>query len=294
MKNFKSVLLIVFGIITIIAVMFFINYIFNNNDNNINNNSKLMSEIKYVDAKLTSMLNDMNNINLENYKIYVSKTSTSASSESQGEEQSQGSGESSNSEETQSQEKTSDSVEQYGLEESGILTNNTDVNWKIIKNDVEQFYSIIPTITLDLYDAEVNQNEILNFNKDLDELTVAIKEESKEKTLNKLASLYGYLPMYAKNISEDSMYLKVLETKSNILFAYSLLEVQDWQGMSNYVSMAIEGYTSILNNINEQNEYAVNKVYISLNELKNAVDMQDREIFLIKYKNVLEEIEDLE
>ena len=46
-------------------------------------------------------------------------------------------------------------------------------------------------------------------------------------------------------------------------------------------------------NTDSNKQYVINKIYIMLNELQNAVNMQDESIFLIKYKNILEEMNNL-
>ena len=53
-------------------------------------------------------------------------------------------------------------------------------------------------------------------------------------------------------------------------------------------------FTKLLTNIEKQdnkNQYNINKAYIMINEMQNSVTLQDKEIFLIKYKNLLEELE---
>ena len=40
-------------------------------------------------------------------------------------------------------------------------------------------------------------------------------------------------------------------------------------------------------------KYNINKAYIMINELKNSVNLKDNEVFLIKYKNLLEELENV-
>lgn len=93
MNKLKIVLLIVFAVV-ILGLLFFLFKNINSKDSN-TNNDKIVSEIKYMDDKLSSLLNGMNNINLDNYKISITKTSTNSNSQ----EQSQGGSSSNNSEE---------------------------------------------------------------------------------------------------------------------------------------------------------------------------------------------------
>lgn len=301
MKNFKTGLLILFAIIIIILVFFLVKNIGNNS--NTKQNDKLTSEIKYLDNKLTFLLNSMNNIKLDNYKVSVTKTSTSSKeqngqqeggSESNTSSSSSNSGSDKESNSNQSSKKTTsnEALEQYSLKEDRILTKQEDIDWTTIKNDIETLYSIIPTMTLDLYSNNINQEDILNFNKELDELTTLVKEENKEKTLIKLANLYRYLPAYASNFSDDIKYKSFLETKSNVFNSYVFANVDDWDQVNSYTRKAIESYSNILNNLNDNNNnYDTNKVYIVLNELQSASDIRDKDVFFIKYKNFLEESE---
>lgn len=270
MKNLKTALLILFAIIIVILIFLLAKNIKNNNNQSSENN-KIISEINYMDSKLTNLLNSLNNITLDNYKVSATKTSTNDNT-------------SSNSSNT--------STEQYELKNEGILTSNSNINWDEIKVKVEVLYSKIPTITFDLYSMNINQDEILNFNKELDELTIAVKSEDKDKTLIKLANLYRYLPAYASNFSNDTSYVSLLETKSNVYKAYVFINMNNWDEASNYINTAIASYTKTLNNLQDKmNTYDTNKTYIILNELQNAINIQDREVFLIKYKKFLENAE---
>ena len=62
------------------------------------------------------------------------------------------------------------------------------------------------------------------------------------------------------------------------------------------MNTAISVYSQLLTDttINSNNQYNINRMYIMLNELKNATTLEDTSVFLIKYKNVIEEIDDME
>ena len=305
MHKLKTILLILFVFVIVILIFFLVKN--SNGTNNQNGNTKMISEIKYMDTKLTSLINSINGVSLENYKVSATKTSTnsnsseektqSQNSENGGNSNTQNTSNSSNSQSDNSENSgnqtfESSNTEQYELKGAGVLTNQSDVDWELIKNEVELLYSILPTITLDLYSNNINQSEILSFNKELDELTIAIKDENKEQATTMLANLYRYLPVYASNLSNDTKYVSILETKLNIFNAYVFANRGNWQEVKNYTSKAIENYSAILNNIsNKNNDYDVNKIYIILNELQNAANTEDIDVFTIKYKTFLEQVE---
>lgn len=306
-KN-KKILLGVILILIIIASVFGASFIkFKSKDNKWNDDKeKTVSEVRYLETKLTSLLNAINNIKYENYKVMASKIDETESSsnstkssgrsdssnmnsgESKSKTSSQSSGES-DSEQTGEEKESSQT--KYTLEKTSTLSNSSkEINWDKIKSEVEILYSVIPTTTLDLYSLNIDQNEILQFNKDFDNLTSSVKNEDKEKTLERLSKLYGYLPKYLEKIYENETYTNIVKTKSYVVSAYSIVDTENWNQISEYVKKAIESYSSVLNNITTDSKtYNVNKGYILLNELQNAVNMKDKEIFLIKYKNLLEE-----
>ena len=59
---------------------------------------------------------------------------------------------------------------------------------------------------------------------------------------------------------------------------------------------ALDSFQSVISDVDfvSQNSNKVNKTYVALNELKNSTNMKDRDIFLIKYVNALEELNELE
>ncbi len=305
MKKIKTLFFILFLILLVFTLT--------GCSNKDNEKEKALSEVKYLENKLVSLLNSMNNVQYENYKITTTKiedestsdsnkssdksdNSNSGGSSGEGTQDKQQSGEQgqSNNGESQSQSEGGSQTQdnnKYSLQKTSMLTNkNNNIDWEKTKNEVEEMYSSIPTITLDLYSQNVNQNEILNFNSELDNLTVAVKEENKEETLTHLSNLYGYLPGYLELVSTDSIYTNLIRTKTNVINAYSLIDTGNWNKIGELIRQAISNYSNILNNIeNGTKSYTINKGYILLNELQNAVNLKDKDIFLIKYKNLLEE-----
>lgn len=304
MKKYKKIAYVL--LIIIIAVLSVTVYANASKENEESKKEKNFSEVEFLETKLLNLCNEMNNIETRNYDISASEISTQAEnqknsenpgestkgSNAQGEsnENKGNSSSSNNSSDTQSK-----SSQKFDLVEKGVLTNSEDVNWKDVKNEIEILYSSIPTITLDLYQSNTNQQDILNFNKEFDNLTMVIKEEKKEETLAKLSKLYDYIPKFMENSTDDQLQKTVTETKANILKAYSKLDSKNWEEILNDVKQAIDVYSKLLTatNVDPTKQYAISKVYIMINELQNAVQIQDESIFLIKYKNIIEEMNTL-
>lgn len=305
MKKSKKILICVILILIIIGSVVLASFIKAKNRNNDGQGKdKAVSEVKYLETKLTALLNSMNNIKYENYKVITSKIDendikdTTKSSDKNdnsniGDEKSktQDKAQASGNGESDSNSQKQGNTNKYSVERiSSMSTTSGSVDWSKIKNEIEVLYSIVPTITLDLYDLDTDKNEILKFNTELDNLTAVVKKEDKEKTLVELAKLYSFLPKYLEQVSTNEVYTNVINTKAYVVAAYSIVETENWDQVIEYINKAIESYSKVLNNVTEDTKmYNVNRGYILLNELQNAANIKDKEIFLIKYKNLLEE-----
>lgn len=312
MKKYK-IFLFIFLIIVIIVLSVFL-YFNISRGNNQNSKEKSLSEVEYVETKLVTLFNELNNIESRNYTVSVkeiespskeenSESSSSNSKESteqqsQGQEQNQGQqdqgGKTNDSDSQGGQEEKT--TQEFEMKETGILTKTEDIDWEHVKTEVENLYTSIPTITLDLYQMQIPRENILAFNQEFDKLTISVKEENKENTLLELSNIYNYIPTFVDNVSDSDVYKVVIKTKNNLFKAYSKLDSKNWNEISNDVKTTIDTYASLLSNTNVEREKqeSVNKVYIMLNELQNAVNVQDTSVFLIKYKNILEEMNNLE
>lgn len=301
MKKFKTMAyIVIIAIIIIFAISIYVNASKNNEDDQ---KSKTLSELEYIETKFVELFNKMNNIEVRNYKITVgelSKETTESSSKSEeggasgGSSKGGESGTSSSNKETGTEDEGQDK-EKYELTSNGILISSRDVKWDEIKWEVENLYSSISTMTLDLYKMQINQDDILGFNKEIDNLTTKIAENNKQQTLDELVKGYEYIQKFFQSVSDSEITKLLIETKLNIFKAYSKLDQKNWQDIGNDVKNAIDIYSKLLTNtkIEQMKQYGINKGYIMLNELQNSVTIQDEQVFLIKYKNLLEEINNI-
>ena len=237
MKKLKITAYIV--LITIVVVIGTTIFVKANEDGQKSQREKALTELKYLDSKIEDIFNEMNNITMRNYKVYTSniepnkKESSNTSSESSS---SSDSGNSKSSTQTTSNEQEEGNqsnedeknLKNYTMQQEGVLTNTNAIDWNKVKNEIELIYTSIPTITLDLYGLNINQDEILNFNRQYDNLTVLVKNQNKEETLRELAKTYQYIPKFAERVTDDTVYKTVLNTKSNIFLAYSKLDSKNW------------------------------------------------------------------
>ena len=269
-------------------------------------NEKATNEVEYLGSKFVSILNRLNNITFENYQITTEqaklskdsaeqeKSSSSVASQS-GEQGGVGEeGDNSGGKSGQTEEDTTIIASQ--MSPNTILNpTTTEIDWAGLKNEVENIYYAWNTILLDLYQLETSNDDILGFSADLDKATTYIKNEDKANSLLAVANLYGYLPRYLETVSDDEAKKNVTRTISFILNSYALVETGDWDSVRSEIDKAEETFRLVTNDVNfvSSNSYRVNKTYVLLNELKNSLSLEDKDIFYIKYRNLLEEINQL-
>lgn len=254
--------------------------------------SKVHAELQYLDNKILSMLNGLNNILLRNYIV-----SSYEIGESTEESDNESSGVTKNSDETEIEADSASTdnenkINIHQLKSVGILTSNKDANWESLKAEIEVLYSSWNTIILDLYKLNINSEDILKFSSVLDKATMYIREENKEKALATLSELYSYIPVYMESYSNDNKEINIQKTKSNIMRAYSVVDSKNWNEVNAQLVNAENSYLNVLNS-NTTEDYSINKGYILLKELQNSVAEKDEDIFYIKYKNLLEKLNNI-
>lgn len=305
----KKYIITIIIILVLILIGFSSYYIYSSNrsENSADNlQTKANEEIMYLDTTIVSMMNKLNNISYANYmiveeKVPVEENTQTSSSGSQGGTSKGGNissgGDSGGQSQGSSQGNESNTVTNMNMNYSSILVNpNKTIDWDTIKKETEKMYRSWTTVLIDLNTLNVNQDNLLKYSTTLDSLTKAVQKEDKKETLNQLANLYSLLVSYNKEVSKDNQKNSILDTKSNILYAYALAEEDKWQDMKNYIKKAQSAYNNVINSNlqNNQNVSNINKAYVLLNEIDKGIDTKDKSIFYIKYKNLMQELEVLE
>ncbi len=280
--------------------------------------TKVISELNFVNAKTIDMLNKLNNISFESYSIISEQvkfndeekqnnqsqsgksTETASGTEegenSNGESSSKGDSGSTNGQKGQQSEQGSsnDKINTTNMVMNVELSKDrNNIDWTTIKNDVELLNESWTIITIDLYTLNANSNTILNFSNKLNTAMVAIKNEDKQKSLTALADLYSSIPEFLREIDADKNMQKIRQTQSYVIDAYILADDMENTEINKNLTQAITTYSEVMSDIDYTKDKTekTNKVYVLLNELANSLTKKDTDVFYIKYKNFMKEIE---
>lgn len=251
---------------------------------------KVKAEIEYLDSKIIGMLNGINGISYQNYKISTQSIELDKSSGQSG-EQTATSGEAGQKDKGEQGESQGSSEKEQIINKSEMSYNsilngdNVETNWDLIKSEIEVLHSTWNTIVLDLNQKNLNEQDITNFGSELDSTTIAIKEENTEKSLMGLAKMYSYLPKF---LGENNNSIDLKNVKVHVLNAYALVETENWDQIKNETDQAVSNFNTFM--AKNQNSFNIGKANVALKELQNSVGLEDKQVFYIKYRNTIEQL----
>lgn len=181
----------------------------------------------------------------------------------------------------------------YRLTEQNILqsSSESDIRWNEIQSEVESLYTIWTTIKMDLKSENINNKDILEFNKLLDSLAKAVKEKNKKDSLNNLSKIYNLIPIYMSQYSRDDIKASVYKVKSYLVNACCMVENRDWSNIRENINMAKNEFENVVNKNNDENKKLnINRAEIQLEDFQNSLSEEDKEIFFLKYRNLIQEL----
>lgn len=266
--------------------------------------SKVVQEIDYLDTKIVSLLNSLNNISLQEYTItseevsLENKSDTSNSGGQSNSEKSSLQNEQAGNQQTnsQNQSENENNINITQMKSQNILEiDENNVDWQKVKNEIETINEAWTVIILDLSSLNIYTNSILNFSSILDESILSIKNEDKQTSLQNLARLYSIIPNLEKGVETETAIQNIKQVKSNIINAYAVIEQEEWTEVENNIAKAEENFKNVTNDMKyiQNKEYKVNKTYVLLKELQNSLSYRDKKLFYVKYKNLMESINSL-
>ena len=266
-----------------------------------NLNSKVNSEISYLDGEIVSITNQLNNINYEKYKVNVeeiknvsqnsgeSKESKSSESEGGAEKQSGGEKSSDSNGKDGEEEKSS---QKYSMKSNNILGQQEQIDWDNLKNKIENLYTTWTAISLDLKEMGIPSEQLNSFGSQLDFVAISIKNEDKNSTIDNLIKLYEFLPNFADYI-DGTKEKDVLICKYNLLLCYKYANLEDKEQLKSSIIDLKMSFSNVSNKKDQfkGKEYNIESGNVIIEEMKNVADSaNDKEVFFIKYKNLMQEL----
>lgn len=296
-KNWLIYIIIVTIMVAIIAsIIMIVRSSLNGNIQKLSN--KIDDELEYLDKTTLAMINQLNNLKTTD-EIQIKRTSVGETSQNimSNSNQEESTSSSSKSTEDSKSNNENQNIEKYYIEYNSVLLRDTNtVDWNDLENQAENLYDSWVTITLDLNTMNVSSDDILSYNTNLDNLLLSIKDKNKVNSAICLANLYSLVPKYMSETSEDQSKIQIGYIKSDILSAYSLLDTEKWNDITNLLGSAESKLTEFMNggyNLSSMRQAKVNKAYVLLKELIKSSNEKNKDLFYLKYISLIQELEDI-
>lgn len=296
-KNWLIYIIIVTIMVAIIAsIIMIVRSSLNGNIQKLSN--KIDDELEYLDKTTLAMINQLNNLKTTD-EIQIKRTSVGETSQNimSNSNQEESTSSSSKSSEDSKSNNENQNIEKYYIEYNSVLLRDTNtVDWNDLENQAENLYDSWVTITLDLNTMNVSSDDILSYNTNLDNLLLSIKDKNKVNSAICLANLYSLVPKYMSETSEDQPKIQIGYIKSDILSAYSLLDTEKWNDITNLLGSAESKLTEFMNggyNLSSMRQAKVNKAYVLLKELIKSSNEKNKDLFYLKYISLIQELEDI-
>lgn len=179
-------------------------------------------------------------------------------------------------------------------QQSSISDNKSEIkelNWEQMNKEIENIYSFWSVLAIDLNKLNIDNQAIIAFGENVNNVKLAIENKQENMLLESLANLYSYIPRYMSSYSEDSFEIAKKNIKYYIISGSVFAKSERWDDCLVQIEMAESEYLKLMNNVNyvNKNSYNVNKIYILLEELKNSISYKSQNVFLLKYKALIQE-----
>ena len=164
------------------------------------------------------------------------------------------------------------------------------LQWKDISKEVEESSVSIDAIIQDSSELDVSNEDILALRNEVNSLIISAGNKDEYNLLQKASNLYSLLPNYMEKYSEDKNKIDIMKLKGLVLTSYIQANSLEWDLSKDTIILAEAKYNEMMNNIDYMKEYSnsLNKVYVLLEELKNAIELQEIELTKVKFINFIE------
>ena len=180
----------------------------------------------------------------------------------------------------------------YSMQANNMLGKQNIIDWDELKNKIENLYTTWTVVSLDLKTLGVSSDELNNFSKNMDRVAIAIKNENKEETISLVVDLYGFLPAFLEEYDEDSKEQNIIDAKYKLLVCYKYADIENWEELDKSVDDLKMSFSNIINKKDEfpGREVNIRSGEVILNEISNSIEVKEKDIFFIKYKNFIQEL----
>ena len=172
----------------------------------------------------------------------------------------------------------------------GEYIKDDDIEWDSILDDEKKINEVLETIILDLSEMNISKENLVLLSNELNNLLAITINEDEEQLIISLQKLYGLVPKFLNEFSDDKNSIKDKELKEIVLLSFGFANIENWEESKININNAINKYNEMMNDVDYMKErsYSLNKVYVLLGEIKNAIESENLELVKLKFVNFIE------
>lgn len=174
----------------------------------------------------------------------------------------------------------------------GEYIEDEEFKWDYLKGDMQKINDSWNTLILDLTEVNVQNQVIIGFSTDLNDLLISVSKENESAMLDKLNDMYAKVILFKESYSQEKNRIEKNKIKNDVLGVYCLVNKNDYQTAKTKATTTVENYKSLMNDIQyaEENAYNLNKIYVLLEEFNNAIQTENYDLIRMKYIVTIENL----
>lgn len=165
-------------------------------------------------------------------------------------------------------------------------------DWESVNNDAQKIGKALDTLMLDFGEAKISNDELNQFRTEINNMLISVTNQDENTLFKSVSNLYSLLPEYYGRFSNDNNKKEIMTLKSLVLKSYANAYFLEWESAKANALSAENKYKQMADNLEYMKEYSynLNKIYILVEEFKNAVDLEEQDLAKTKYINFIEKI----
>ena len=167
-----------------------------------------------------------------------------------------------------------------------------NLNWKLIEENMVELNGVLDTVILDMSEIKISNENIINFKDGVNRLSIGVSNKEIDVVLEEYRNLYSILPKFAEKSFQNSNEVKQINLKSLVVSSYVYSELLNWELAKETIDSAETRYKEMMDDLDYMKEfsYNLNKIFVLVSEMKNAIYLEEIELTKIKYVNFIEKI----
>ena len=169
------------------------------------------------------------------------------------------------------------------------LDDNNEIQWNLIEEEFSGALKNSSIIAIDLAGLSINNDLVLSLENKINAVSDAIASKTESNFIGSIKDVYKFVPELLDKYYQDKNIIRMKYVKSYLLDSLYFYIVGDKQNSISSIELAEKQYLELINDKSylEENSYKVNRDYVTIQEMKIAVQNGELKTVIQKYLDTL-------